>query len=122
VTARGGFARTYTPAATRAAEQAVASCWEQSGGIALDGPLWIDLLFATDRPQSHWLKNDRLSTEAKRHPYPIRKPDIDNLCKLILDALNGKAYRDDTQVCDLKAQRIWADRDFPYTTVKIGRI
>jgi Holliday junction resolvase RusA-like endonuclease len=33
--------------------------------------------------------------------YPTKKPDADNIAKVILDALNGIAYRDDTQVVDL---------------------
>ncbi len=31
----------------------------------------------------------------------MHKPDIDNIAKIILDALNGLAYKDDNQVADL---------------------
>ena len=36
---------------------------------------------------------------------PLKKPDIDNVVKIILDALNGVAYRDDTQVAELHAAK-----------------
>lgn len=31
--------------------------------------------------------------------FPTKKPDGDNIIKAILDALNGAAYRDDSQIC-----------------------
>lgn len=33
--------------------------------------------------------------------------DIDNLCKAVLDALNGIAYEDDRQVVELNAKKEW---------------
>lgn len=35
----------------------------------------------------------------------IYKPDIDNIAKLILDALNGIAYEDDAQVVILQCAK-----------------
>lgn len=31
--------------------------------------------------------------------FPTKKPDADNVIKVILDSLNGVAYRDDVQIC-----------------------
>ena len=36
------------------------------------------------------------------------KPDLDNIVKLVLDALNGTAYHDDAQVVELVAGKTWA--------------
>ena len=36
---------------------------------------------------------------------PCKKPDIDNIAKVILDALNDVAYHDDTQVVSLSMQK-----------------
>jgi Holliday junction resolvase RusA-like endonuclease len=36
---------------------------------------------------------------------PLKKPDLDNVVKIILDALNGVAYRDDTQVAEIHAAK-----------------
>ena len=38
----------------------------------------------------------------------MRKPDADNVAKLVLDSLNGLAYHDDRQVTDLGIKRRWA--------------
>ena len=40
--------------------------------------------------------------------YPMKKPDLDNVAKIILDALNGIAWKDDTQVVGLRVNRMWA--------------
>ena len=39
----------------------------------------------------------------------IKKIDSDNLAKSILDALNGVAYDDDSQVCLLIVQKLYAE-------------
>lgn len=41
------------------------------------------------------------------------KPDLDNLLKTVMDALNGVAYRDDAQITRLNAAKIMPDRRVP---------
>ena len=41
-------------------------------------------------------------------PYPLKKPDTDNLLKLQMDGLNGCAYDDDVLVVDARAVKRWA--------------
>lgn len=41
-------------------------------------------------------------------PY-MKKPDADNICKSILDGLNGIAYTDDNQVTNLEIQKIYGE-------------
>ena len=40
---------------------------------------------------------------------PTKKPDADNIVKIICDALNGIAYKDDTQVVDLTVRKIYGE-------------
>lgn len=40
---------------------------------------------------------------------PTKKPDIDNIIKAVLDALNGIAYKDDTQVVQVRASKVYQD-------------
>lgn len=40
-----------------------------------------------------------------------KKPDADNICKLVLDALNGIAYRDDKQVFSVSIAKIYSHTD-----------
>ena len=41
---------------------------------------------------------------------PTKKPDIDNIAKVILDALNGVAYKDDTQIVELIIKKYYSDK------------
>lgn len=40
---------------------------------------------------------------------PNKKPDIDNCIKVILDSLNGLAYKDDAQVVEVVAKKFYAE-------------
>lgn len=51
---------------------------------------------------------------------PAKKPDIDNLLKAVLDALNGKAYHDDNQIVDISAKKLYSNE--PKTVVFISEL
>ena len=40
--------------------------------------------------------------------FPSRKPDIDNVLKVVLDALNGVAYKDDSRVVAVSARKVYS--------------
>lgn len=42
---------------------------------------------------------------------PLKKPDADNVAKIICDALNGLAWHDDAQVVDLAVHKVYACRE-----------
>lgn len=41
---------------------------------------------------------------------PIKKPDADNIAKIVLDALNGLAYEDDKQVTGLLVTKKYSEQ------------
>jgi Holliday junction resolvase RusA-like endonuclease len=49
-----------------------------------------------------------------------KKPDVDNIAKSILDALNGAAYDDDKQVVALMIHKEYSDT--PRVDIKLGDI
>jgi Holliday junction resolvase RusA-like endonuclease len=101
--------RTYTPAKTKAAENRVYLAWLEAGQPTLpDGPLWMTVEIVLARPQNHWKRDGTLSATGERSHRPTKKPDIDNVIKLIADALNGCAYRDDAQLVDVSCVKRWA--------------
>ena len=51
--------------------------------------------------------------------FPIKKPDSDNIAKVICDALNGVAYHDDTQVVKLEVRKAYTE-DEPKVIVALG--
>ena len=40
---------------------------------------------------------------------PTKKPDWDNIGKIIADSLNGVAYHDDTQIVDAQVRKFYSD-------------
>ena len=48
---------------------------------------------------------------------PTKKPDIDNITKVVLDALNKFAYKDDTQITEITAVKKYAST--PKVKIKI---
>lgn len=51
---------------------------------------------------------------------PTKKPDIDNVVKMVADALNQVAYKDDTQIVDCQVRKFYSER--PRVEVLIRQI
>ena len=115
VSTRGGFARAYVPAkhAVHSYRAAIASAAKAAGAGVHGDPVEvvIDLVFA--RPKSHLRKNG-LAKHAPRYP----RPDVDNATKAVLDALNGVAWEDDSQVTRLVVEKTYGME--ARTTVRIS--
>ena len=58
---------------------------------------------------------------AKGELYPTKKPDADNIAKVICDALNGSAYHEDTQVVKLTVRKVYTEGE-PKVRVEIYEI
>lgn len=41
----------------------------------------------------------------------MHKPDTDNIAKIIADALNGVAYKDDAQITKLEVAKLYGSED-----------
>lgn len=42
---------------------------------------------------------------------PVKKPDIDNIAKIVLDALNKLAFKDDNQITKLNVEKIYSEEE-----------
>ena len=89
---------TYTPKKTKDYEQLIRNSYIAQDGkfFERDIPVQITIKAYKKPPKSTTKKNLKL-IEQGLFPW-IKKPDIDNICKSVLDALNGIAYADDGQV------------------------
>jgi Holliday junction resolvase RusA-like endonuclease len=114
VSTRGGFARAYVPKEhpVHAYRQAVALTARAAGLTATGEPLnvVIDAVFA--RPKSH-LNKAGVKPTAPRLP----RPDVDNLAKAVLDALQD-VIGDDTLVARLVVEKSYGQE--ARTTVRIS--
>lgn len=92
----------YTPNSgpIKAYKAAIAEAFKQVAGETfepLKGPLCLTIGFTFERPHA------RLKEGAH-----IIKPDLDNLAKGVMDALNGIAWHDDSQIVKLELTKRWA--------------
>jgi Holliday junction resolvase RusA-like endonuclease len=102
---RGGH--TYTPTATALYEKAVTRAFLQAKGVILDGEVRavITAYYPIPKSTSKKKKDEMLSGIVR----PTKKPDCDNIAKIILDALNKVAYKDDSQVVELVVNKMYGD-------------
>lgn len=100
VSTRGGFARAYVDSKhpSHAFKQAIREAFT---GEKMQGPIACELEFRFARPKSHTRKQRECGWHTGR-------ADIDNLQKLVYDALNGIAYDDDKQIAFVTACKRWA--------------
>ena len=101
---------TYTPAITALAEKRVAAI---ASNAMIDaqrkpciGRCSVHIIATWPIPKS-WPKT-RQAAALSNAEIP-GKPDLDNIAKLILDALNGVVYEDDVQVCMLTVTKLYGD-------------
>ena len=120
---RPRFARgdVYTPRATRDAERAIAGAYrlasvrdhERVAHAPKGTPVTVAI--ACERN----VRSDLRKRQGDMQP-DTDKPDVDNVAKLVMDALNGLAYEDDAQVDEIHVYKLDRVRGTsPTTTVAI---
>ena len=80
----------------------------------LKTPLFLDILFGMAIPKG--TSRIRTNLMLQNELVPMKKPDIDNLIKFILDCLNGILFDDDSQIIEVKARKCYSDN--PRTVVR----
>ena len=102
---RMGRMQSITPEKTVLYENLVKLCYSQvAKGESMDeGALEVDVDAVFTLPSSvpKWRKANMLAGRE----FPTVKPDMDNIIKVILDALNGLAYSDDKKVAVVVGQK-----------------
>jgi Holliday junction resolvase RusA-like endonuclease len=114
VSTRGGFARAYVPAKhpVHAYRQSLASAARDAGLSETGEPLHVVIDAVFRRPKSHMRKSG-VKADAPRLP----RPDVDNIAKAVLDALQD-VMGDDTLVARLVVEKSYGQE--ARTTVRIS--
>lgn len=77
----------------------------------LTEPLEVTMQFAFPRPKSHYRSGKYATIMRDSAPRHMDKtPDIDNLVKFYLDAMNTVFYEDDRQVISLHCKKLYVDQ------------
>jgi Holliday junction resolvase RusA-like endonuclease len=114
VSTRGGFARAYVPKthAVHAYRQSLAAAARDAGVTQTGEPLSVVIDAVFVRPKSH-LRKSGVKPDAPKLP----RPDVDNIAKACLDALQD-VIGDDTCVARLVIEKSYGTE--ARTTVRIG--
>ena len=101
---RGGHA--YTPEKTARAENLVTLTAQEAmqGRMPTERPVRVQIEAFFTIPRSVSQKRRNAMAEAPC----MKKPDTDNVAKLVLDAMNGVVYSDDAQVVSLELIKRWS--------------
>jgi Holliday junction resolvase RusA-like endonuclease len=113
--------RAYTPAKTAHYENLVKLEYERQCGHRFeDVPLRMEIVAYFTIPASASKAKKTLMREGMRRP--TKKPDADNILKIIADALNQLAYPDDAQIVSASVTKVYAADDKPCVLVMIEEV
>jgi Holliday junction resolvase RusA-like endonuclease len=101
---------TYTPQKTKDYEKLVGWSYKAAGGKMMEGGVSLDVVAYFAIPKSR--------KDVEWGAYHLQKPDLDNVVKIYLDSLNGIAYEDDSQVCNIYAVKRWSYESRVEVTVR----
>ena len=104
---RGEYTITYNPQETEEGRM----LWEIKtqlpiGWLPINAPIKISTIFYLKRPKSHFGSGKNAGVLKKNAPtYPVCKPDIDNLQKMVYDCLNKVVWSDDSYIFESYARK-----------------
>jgi Holliday junction resolvase RusA-like endonuclease len=106
---RGNFVSTYTPQKTKTYEDEIRMMAKAAMGSSepLETPVTVAIYIRVGIPTS--FSKQKRKDALENHIRPTKKPDIDNIAKCFLDAMNGIVYLDDKQVVSLHITKEYAE-------------
>lgn len=103
-----GRSLSYTPDKTVAYEELVRARYlAASGGERFGDAAALVLTIAAACPIPASVSKRRRTAMLAGNELPTKKPDCDNIAKIIADALNGIAYRDDAQIVEVSVVKCY---------------
>lgn len=71
----------------------------------VEGPVSVEIIFYFKYPKSY----KKIFSEEKIDIRKMTRPDIDNLAKSVLDAMNGVVYKDDGQIWKITCSKVYSE-------------
>lgn len=108
----------YTPTRTREYEELVKQYFimKYRGIKPLEGRLNIEIIayFGISKNANKKEKSQMIENSIS----PCKKPDIDNIAKIILDSLNKLAFNDDNQITKLSVEKVYSEEEKVYIKIE----
>lgn len=115
---RIGGGRIYTPQRTVDYEHRIRDRWKKTypSEDPYTGPIRVYLEVFYPIPKST-SKADRQKM-LDRKIFPVKKPDIDNVIKSVLDGLQGAAFGDDASVVSVMSYKVYSEDPHILVTIE----
>ena len=107
-----------TPEKTVLYENLIKTCFQQKYGqkrFSDDAYVVANILAYFEPPKS--ISKTKRAEMLEGKIWPAKKPDSDNIAKVVLDALNGIAYHDDTQIIKLSVTKAYKEEAYLSVTL-----
>lgn len=103
--------KAYTPQETKDYEELIQQYFviKYPKYVPIETRVSVKIIACFSIPKNTSKKNAGLMLENTISP--TKKPDIDNIVKIILDALNKMAFKDDNQITKLEVEKIYSTED-----------
>lgn len=98
----------YTPTKTVRYERLIRKAFLDAGVNTIPSDCYVGITVdAYFQIPKSYTKGKRLACQHNINR-PDKKPDIDNILKIVLDGLNGVAYADDKQVIEVRCRKFYS--------------
>ena len=115
--------RAYTPEDTRQYERTVRYSYINAypaGERYHTGACQVEITACFPVPESWSRKKKEMALQGILEPET--KPDCDNIAKAVLDALNGLAFKDDSQVTKLTVRKCYEKQGCVWVRISSGEV
>ena len=82
----------------------------------LEGRIAVKIIAYFKVPKATSKKDKTLIAEGKLSP--TKKPDIDNIVKIILDAMNKVSFKDDNQITKIEVEKVYGPEEKIYVKIE----
>lgn len=108
----------YTPTRTKDYESLVEQYFllKYPRFKALEGRIKVSIIAYFSIPKT--TKKADINEMLENNISPTKKPDIDNIVKVILDSMNKFAFKDDNQITKLEVEKKYALEDKVYVKIE----
>lgn len=113
------FGGVYTPRKTADYEKLIADAYRTNPKrqyFDQKQPLKVSMIFCMPIPKSYTKKRRKWIIDG--YEQYTKKPDIDNLAKAVLDALNGVAWSDDSQIVQLNLRKEYTESPHIWVSIQ----
>lgn len=113
-----GHVKTRTPDETVIYENLVRTEYRNQSGVYFPDDAMLDIRIMAYYTMPKSISKKKRQEMLDHKVRPTKKPDFDNIGKVICDSLNGIAYRDDAQIVDAQIRKFYSDNPRVVVTIQ----